>query len=460
MTDGVLAAAPDGRFESRLGAAFRQQEQEGLRLAAILRAVATAAIIVWLFVLLRGAAAFYVPILLLFAASGVAQYRLARRGISGDGIAIGFFMVDVALVTFALLAPNPMLSTDTFVWPPQMSFRFGSFNYYYILIGLFVLGRYSPRAVLLAGLGCTLAWTVGLVWISTLPGTTFEIPSFDESAERMQRFLDPFFVSLDVRITEIIVMLLTTAILATAVARGRRLIHEQVLVARERSNLARYFPPNIVDELAGYDGALDTVQSQDVAVLFADVVGFSRMAETVTPEELIELLRALHARMERAVFDNGGTLDKYLGDGVMATFGTPRAGPQDPANALRCARALLRSVDEWNVRRRAGGYPEVRLAVGVHYGRVVMGDIGSERRLEFAVIGDTVNVAARLEEATRGVGCRLLVSDALMQAVQESRPADLAALRADIVPHEGLTLRGRAGTIDAWILKERETSGD
>jgi adenylate cyclase len=202
------------------------------------------------------------------------------------------------------------------------------------------------------------------------------------------------------------------------------------------------------------------VQSQDVAVLFADVIGFSRMAETVTPEQLIEMLRALHARMERAVFDNGGTLDKYLGDGVMATFGTPRAGPQDASNALRCARAMLRTVDEWNERRRTGGFPLVKLAVGVHFGPVVMGDIGSERRLEFAVIGDTVNVASRLEEATRTVGTRLLVSDDLMRAAQASAPDDLAALRAGIEPHEGLILRGREGAIDAWLLRERDPAVD
>jgi adenylate cyclase len=184
------------------------------------------------------------------------------------------------------------------------------------------------------------------------------------------------------------------------------------------------------------------------------------MAESVSPEELIEILRALHRRMERAVFDHGGTLDKYLGDGVMATFGTLNVGPDDAANALRCARAMLVETEEWNVRRRAGGFTEVRLAVGVHYGPVVMGDIGSARRLEFAVIGDTVNVASRLEEATREVGCRLIVSDDLMRAAQRSAPGDLAELRAGIVPHAGLALRGREGTIDAWVLSEPDAAGE
>ncbi len=462
MSDGVFETGPDGRLESRLSSAFREQEQEGLRLAAFLRLFAMSAITVWLFVLLGHAAWFYLPVTAGFGISGFVHLWLFRCGIGGNVHAYAFFTLDVVLVTFALMAPNPFLDADSigYVWPQQMTFRFGSFNYYYLLVALFVLGSYSARAMLFAGFACVVAWLGSIGWMALLPGTLFDIPKFDESAARLERFLDPTFVSLDVRITEIIVMLLFTAALATAVARGRRLIREQVVAARERSNLARYFPPNIVDELAGYDGALETVQSQDVAVLFADVIGFSRMAETVTPEQLIEMLRALHARMERAVFDNGGTLDKYLGDGVMATFGTPRAGPQDASNALRCARAMLRTVDEWNERRRTGGFPLVKLAVGVHFGPVVMGDIGSERRLEFAVIGDTVNVASRLEEATRTVGTRLLVSDDLMRAAQASAPDDLAALRAGIEPHEGLILRGREGAIDAWLLRERDPAVD
>ena len=219
------------------------------------------------------------------------------------------------IITFALLSPNPLL-TGTELWPPQATLRFGSFNYYYLLISLFLLGSYSARAMLFAGLACVIAWVGGVFWVASFPETLFAIPTFETPMLRLDRFLDPHFVSLDVRTTEILVMILSTSVLATAVARNRRLLRQQVMAARERSNLARYFPPNIVDELAEYDGALETVQSLEVGVLFADLVGFSRLAEMVTPEELIEMLRAFHHRMERAVFEHGGTLDKFLGDGV------------------------------------------------------------------------------------------------------------------------------------------------
>ena len=457
--DDEFANDPDAtaRLDARLGAAFQDQEREGLKLAAHLRGIASVAISIWLVVLLEDGGWFYLPIITLFAASGYGHYLLSRRGFRSDLHAFGFFLFDVAIITFALLTPNPLLP-DADLWPPQTTFRFGNFNYYYLLVSLFLLGSYSARAMLFAGFACVIAWVSGIFWIARFPDTVFEIPGFEDPGLRLERFLDPHYVSLDLRTTEILVMILATAVMATAVARNRRLVRRQVMAARERSNLARYFPPNIVDELAGYDGALETVQSQEVGVIFADLVGFSRLAESVTPEELIEMLRAFHLRMEGVVFDHGGTLDKFLGDGVMATFGTPRTGPHDAANTLRCARAMLAAVDAWNARRAAAGYPVVRLAVGAHYGPIVMGDVGSERRLEFAVVGDTVNVASRLEESTRTVGCRLIVSDDLMRRVQESRPDDLAALGEGITAYAGLALRGREGTIDAWILGEGDKS--
>ena len=118
--------------------------------------------------------------------------------------------------------------------------------------------------------------------------------------------------------------------------------------------------------------------------------------------------------MEREVFRHGGTLDKYLGDGLMATFGTPFAGDSDALNALRCARGMVGSIAELNRERSGRNEPPIQVSVGLHYGQVVLGDIGLNR-LEFAVIGTTVNAASRLEALTREFGCAIVVSDALVQ---------------------------------------------
>jgi adenylate cyclase len=194
------------------------------------------------------------------------------------------------------------------------------------------------------------------------------------------------------------------------------------------------------------------VRAQPVAVLFADIAGFTRVAEREAPERVIALLRGLYTRLEAAVFEHHGTLDKYLGDGIMATFGTPEAGPDDAGNALAAARAMLASIDAWNQGRAAQGEPPVRLSIGIHYGNVVLGDVGSARRLEFAVIGDVVNVASRLEGVSRRLATRLVVSDALVEAVRAAggRPATALAGLERAAPE---TLRGRDAPVALWVLR-------
>ncbi|MBM3558630.1 MAG: adenylate/guanylate cyclase domain-containing protein [Alphaproteobacteria bacterium] len=154
--------------------------------------------------------------------------------------------------------------------------------------------------------------------------------------------------------------------------------------------------------------------------------------------------------MEACVFDSDGKLDKFLGDGVMATFGTPEPGPSDPANALACARAMHAAVDEWNGRRRDAGLPPIRLSVGVHWGRVVLGDIGSERRLEFTVLGDTVNVAARIEALTRMRDCRVAVSEALVNVLRTSGDPRAGTLLDGFHDAGRQITLGRAEPVAVW----------
>ena len=123
--------------------------------------------------------------------------------------------------------------------------------------------------------------------------------------------------------------------------------------------------------------------------------------------------------METAVFANGGTLDKYLGDGLMATFGTPVAGEADALNALKAAQAMTRSMADYNAARAKAGEEPLKIGLGLHYGPCVLGDIGGGARLEFAVIGDTVNVASRVEAKTRELGVEIAMTEEMAAAVRE-----------------------------------------
>ena len=255
---------------------------------------------------------------------------------------------------------------------------------------------------------------------------------------------------------QLVVVGVTSATVALAVWRARRLVRRQVEVERERTNLARYFSPNMVEELARTDRPLGTPRRQNAAVLFADIVGFTRLSETLAPEHIMALLRDYHSRMATAVFAHDGTLDKFIGDEVMATFGTPTPGSRDAANALSCALAMQEAIALWNRERRQAGALEIKVGIGVHYGPVVLGDIGAEQRFEFAVIGDTVNVASRLERLTRELDVEVLAGDALVRELRHELGSNAEPLLKGFSPTPGHSLRGRREAVDAWALARRD----
>jgi adenylate cyclase len=249
------------------------------------------------------------------------------------------------------------------------------------------------------------------------------------------------------------VFLLVSAGLALLVRRSRSLVAERLEAERARGNLSRYFSPKVVDTLAERDEPLGRVRRQAVGVLFADLVGFTTMAEDMTPEEVMTLLCDFHGRMEEIVFRHDGCLEKFIGDALLATFGVPEPGTRDATNTLACARGMLASLDAWNRERTAAGLHVLRMGLGVHYGPVVAGDIGSRRSMAFATVGDTTNVTSRLQALTRELGASLVASGALVAAV-EREGADRKLLEGLTArgPH---TLRGRDTPIELWVASDR-----
>ena len=139
------------------------------------------------------------------------------------------------------------------------------------------------------------------------------------------------------------------------VAKLREMDRQRMAAERARNNLSRYFSPNIVELLAAQDEPLGAGRRETVAVLFADIVAFTRMAEVMAPEDVLALLREFHTRMTAQIFASGGTVDQYMGDGIIAVFGAPAASPNDAANALNCAEMMLEALERWNHEREAEG---------------------------------------------------------------------------------------------------------
>jgi adenylate cyclase len=203
---------------------------------------------------------------------------------------------------------------------------------------------------------------------------------------------------------------------AVAVENARahaRLAREEVA----RANYGRFLPEYVVQQiLENPDSFKLGGINQTLTVLFADIRGFTRLSEHAPPERVVQLLNNYFTAMSDVIFAHGGTLDKYLGDGLMALFGAPTASPDDACNAVSAAVQMQRRMEDINTQLRADGLSEIAIGIGLHTGVATVGYIGSERRSEYTAIGDTVNLAARLEQ--NALPGQIILSDATARAAE------------------------------------------
>jgi adenylate cyclase len=223
--------------------------------------------------------------------------------------------------------------------------------------------------------------------------------------------LDPFSAFKPDDLELISAVAAQTAIAVENVRAHERLAKEEVA----RANYSRFLPEYVVKQM------LENPESfklggvlQTITVLFADIRGFTRISEHASPEKIVQLLNRYFSAMTDIIFAHGGTLDKYLGDGLMALFGAPTVTPKDAANAIAAAVAMQRRMLSINDELREEGFPEVGIGIGLHTGEVTVGYIGSERRSEYTAIGDAVNTASRLESNAKAG--EILVSEVTAKA--------------------------------------------
>ncbi|HYC50209.1 MAG TPA: adenylate/guanylate cyclase domain-containing protein [Gemmatimonadaceae bacterium] len=187
-----------------------------------------------------------------------------------------------------------------------------------------------------------------------------------------------------------------------------------------RSNFERYFTPQLAKRIASSEGATRLGgEKREVTVLFSDIRGFTALSETMPPNEMATLLTDYFTEMVECVFRNEGTLDKFIGDAVMAQWGAPIGSEGDPDKAMQAAIEMMRELAKLNAQWKQEGRPQLEIGIGLNHGDAFAGNIGSERRLEYTVIGDTVNTASRLCSAA-GPG-EILISNE-MKSVLSKKP--------------------------------------
>lgn len=217
---------------------------------------------------------------------------------------------------------------------------------------------------------------------------------------------------------------------------------------REREMLkvgfARYVSKDVVDALLAKGESPEVHgERREVTILFSDIRNFTTLAERLRPEEVVDLLNEYFERMIEVVFRHQGTLDKFIGDGLMVLFGAPLADPDHAAHAVAAALEMQVEVAALREKWRRDGLPVIEIGVGVHTGAAIVGNIGSSRRLEYTAIGDTVNLAARIESATKELGRSILVSDSTQAAV---------ATQFDTEPLGEIRVKGRDAPVAVFSV--------
>jgi class 3 adenylate cyclase/CHASE2 domain-containing sensor protein len=286
-------------------------------------------------------------------------------------------------------------------------------------------------ALAFIGLRCAVAWNVALLGALAMGWTLVAYGLFT------REILFPL-ASLHVGLS---VVFLALSLL--------RLTHEQRERAHIRALFGRYVSPQVVQTLV-QSSELPELGGQGVriTVLFSDIRGFTTFSEKLSPKEVVEMLNTYFQRACTALQAEGASIDKFIGDAIMAEFGAPLVQEDHAERALRAAialRAVAVDFRQWMAERFQGrDLAEFDVGIGIHTGEAVMGNIGSRSRMEYTAIGDAVNVASRLEGMTKEVGCAILASRQTIEAAGQHW--------AEGEPHR-LQLKGRAEAVEAYAVK-------
>lgn len=346
-----------------------------------------------------------------------------RLGLAYAG-ALGRLLLSLSVVIdLALLMALIWAFHIQYAQPPAFYLKVPTLLVAFIFIALRAL-RFEVRYVALAGLSAAAGWACLVAYAA--------ISTPDAIVKRdFVGYMTGNRILIGAEVEKILSILAVTAVLALAIARARRLLVRAAVDGAAARDLARFFDPDVAERIRAADQPLKAGEgdARAAAILFLDIRGFTRLGATLSPSALMALLTEYHARLVPLIQGHAGAIDKFLGDGILATFGAAQRSERYAADALEAVDTVMAESERWRTEREAKGEPPLVINAGVAVGRIVFGAVGDERRLEYTVIGDTVNLAAKLEKHNKQEGTRALATietleRALDQGYRPPRPIE------------------------------------
>jgi adenylate cyclase len=291
--------------------------------------------------------------------------------------------------------------------PPSFYLKSPTLLYVFIFIALRAL-RFEARYVITAGVVAAIGWSAMAVY-ATLASGGMEVVTRD-----YVYYLTSNSVLKGAELDKVITILTVTAIIAVAITRAHKLLVKAVAEGAAAHDLSRFFSPEIASQITTAEQAITagSGKTRDAAILMVDIRGFTRLSSIIKPDDLVCLLAEYQSRIVPIIQRHGGTIDKFMGDGIMATFGAAVTSPTYAADALKAVDDIMESATVWSTELENENKPPLKLGAAVATGRIIFGAVGDESRMEYTVIGNAVNLAAKLEKHTKSEGVRALCTRA------------------------------------------------
>ena len=341
---------------------------------------------------------------------------LARRGLLKGAVSYG-------VTLFFVIMPSIFFMSSHFLAPlGTISYMHGPivFIYFFIILlsGFFFDLRLSVLTGLLAGVGFALSYLLGMEQAQSI-----KVQSDIMGGDLGGNILQTDIISLEIFMLKAGFLILFGPAVGGLSVIAKRLMFRIMSEEEEKNEINRLFGQYVSDEVrekiksqAGGQAG----ENKQVVILFSDLRNFTSYSESMAPGDIVEHLNEYFDRMVTAIIEEGGVVDKFMGDAVMAVFGGVLDLENPCESAFRAARKMQAKLKELNAKWAREGKPELNAGIGIHYGFVLQGNIGSAERKDFTVMGDTVNIASRLESATKKLQTSILLSERVYESLEEN----------------------------------------